>query len=156
MTDHDEAHDDKSFRVLDKRRFTSEGDAKPHEEETKASDKTADSPEPAANAPVPPETEEKSAPKRQATPDPAKRAPRPPIDFMGFVMSLATNALAALGALPHAEEHGLSKNLDLAREYIDILAMLMEKTRGNLTKEEEQTLSQLVTDLRLHYVHLGR
>ena len=143
MVDHEESHDDKNFRVVDKRRFTSEGEVR-LEEEAKASDRAVDSPKSAVK--------ESDTP-RPDTPDAANRVPRPPIQFMGFILSLATNALAALGVLPNAEEQGLPKSLDLAREYIDILAMLMEKTRGNLTQEEEQTLSQLLTELRLQYVH---
>lgn len=78
----------------------------------------------------------------------------PGVDFGMFVMSLASSALVQLGELPApGEETGEAPaNLPLAKQTIDILGMLEEKTRGNLTAEEAQLVQHLLYDLRLKYV----
>ena len=75
------------------------------------------------------------------------------IDFYTFVLSLASSAFVHLGDAPHPDT-GLPgvPDLALAHQTIDILAMLREKTKGNLTAEEEQFMDHLLTDLRLRYV----
>ena len=78
------------------------------------------------------------------------------MDFMAFIASLATNALAALGALPREQAQGMPVNPELAREYIDIIAMLQQKTRGNLSPPEEQALQRILTDLRINFVEQAR
>jgi hypothetical protein len=69
------------------------------------------------------------------------------------VLSLASSAFVHLGDAPHPDT-GLpgEPDLALAHQTIDILAMLREKTKGNLTMEEEQFMDHLLTDLRLRYV----
>ena len=75
------------------------------------------------------------------------------IDFYTFVLSLGSSAFVALGDAPHPETGELMKeDLRLAKQTIDILSMLSEKTRGNLTEEEARFLENLLTDLRLRYV----
>jgi hypothetical protein len=77
----------------------------------------------------------------------------PPIDFTTFVLSLSTSALLHLGALPLPEgEEAPPPNLELAKHTIDCIAMLEDKTRGNLTGEEERLLGQVLYDLRMRYV----
>jgi Domain of unknown function (DUF1844) len=76
----------------------------------------------------------------------------PQIDFGTFVMSLATSVLVHLGEVPHPEGAGVEPNFPIAKQTIDILGMLREKTRGNLTHEEAQLLDQLLYDLRMKYV----
>jgi hypothetical protein len=78
------------------------------------------------------------------------------LDFTAFVASIATNAIAGMGDLPGAEAQDLPKNLDLAKQYIDILAMLQDKTRGNLTQDEEQGLQQILTQLRMRFVEVSK
>jgi hypothetical protein len=75
------------------------------------------------------------------------------IDFYTFVLSLGSSALVHLGDTPHPETgEPVPANLPLAKQTIDLLVMLREKTKGNLTAEEEQFLEHLLTDLRLRYV----
>jgi hypothetical protein len=74
----------------------------------------------------------------------------PEIDFGTFVMSLASSVLVHLGEIDHPEATG--KNLPFAKQTIDILGMLQDKTRGNLTNEESQLLTNLLYDLRMKYV----
>lgn len=74
------------------------------------------------------------------------------MDFISFVASLATQALAALGALPEARAQGMPVSIEMAREYIEIIAMLQEKTRGNLSLEEQRLIENSLTELRFRYV----
>ncbi len=75
------------------------------------------------------------------------------IDFYTFVLSLGSSAFVHLGDAPHPETGEAGKpDLAFAKQTIDILAMLREKTRGNLTPEEERFLENLLTDLRFRFV----
>ncbi len=83
---------------------------------------------------------------------PEPKAPGP-IDFYTFVLSLGSSAFVHLGDTPHPETgEPVTPNLPLAKQAIDILAMLREKTQGNLTAEEEKFLENLLTDLKLRFV----
>jgi len=75
-----------------------------------------------------------------------------PIDFYTFVLSLGSSAFVHLGDAPHPETQEAAANLLLAKQTIDILGMLQEKTKGNLTPEEDRFLLALLSDLRLRYV----
>jgi hypothetical protein len=75
------------------------------------------------------------------------------IDFYTFVFSLGSSAFVHLGDAPHPESgEAMKPDLDIAKQTIDILAMLREKTRGNLTPEEDRFMENLLTDLRLRFV----
>ena len=74
-----------------------------------------------------------------------------PADFTTLVLSLSTSALMHLGEVPGVDGATLPKNLPLAAHTIDLLTMLEEKTRGNLTGDEERILSGVLYDLRLKY-----
>jgi hypothetical protein len=76
----------------------------------------------------------------------------PAIDFGTFVMSLASSVLVHLGELPHPDGENAAVNLPLAKQTLDILGMLQDKTRGNLTEEESKLLGNLLYDLRMKYV----
>lgn len=74
----------------------------------------------------------------------------PPIDFSTFIVSLRTSAMLHLGSGRDAKAESI--DLALARQEIDLLGILEEKTRGNLTGEEERLLSQILFDLRTRYI----
>jgi hypothetical protein len=76
---------------------------------------------------------------------------QPRIDFNTFILSLSTSALMHLGKLPGAEDEA-TVNLAHAKQSIDCIALLEEKTRGNLTGEEERLLNEVLYDLRLRFV----
>jgi Domain of unknown function (DUF1844) len=76
----------------------------------------------------------------------------PELDFGMFAMSLASSVLVHLGELAHPEAGAGATNLPLAKQTIDILGMLRDKTRGNLSQEEAQLLDNLLYDLRMKYV----
>ncbi|MFW6331733.1 MAG: DUF1844 domain-containing protein [Thermodesulfobacteriota bacterium] len=76
----------------------------------------------------------------------------PKMDFSMFIFSLNSSALVHLGLLEDPSTGQKSKNTAAAKQTIDILGMLEQKTRGNLTKEEEDMLKHILYDLRLMYV----
>lgn len=78
------------------------------------------------------------------------------VDFTTFVLSMGSSALVHLGDMSHPEAGQVAENLMLARQTIDILAMIEEKTRGNLTAEEARFLRDLLADLRLRFVERSR
>jgi len=79
--------------------------------------------------------------------------PDPELSFVAFVVSIASTAAIHLGDLADpATGQRLEPNLEGAKQMIDILTLLEEKTRGNLTAEERQVLEQVLYELRLHYV----
>lgn len=76
----------------------------------------------------------------------------PPIDFTTFVLSMSTACMAHLGEVEGPEGSGGDEvDLPMAKQTLDILEMIEEKTRGNLTGEEERILSQVLADLREAY-----
>jgi len=77
---------------------------------------------------------------------------RAPIDFYTFCLSLGSSAFMHMGDAPHPETGQVQPNLILAQQTIDLLGLLQEKTRGNLTEEEDRFLDNLLVDLRLRYV----
>jgi hypothetical protein len=80
----------------------------------------------------------------------------PAVDFHTFVLSLGSSALLHLGELEHPEGGASEKDLPLAKHTIDILSMLEEKTKGNLTSAEEKLIQSLLYDLRLRYVNASK
>jgi hypothetical protein len=74
----------------------------------------------------------------------------PNIDFNTFVLSLSTSALMHLGEIQGSED--VTVNLAHAKHSIDCIALLEEKTKGNLTGEEERLISEVLYDLRLRFV----
>jgi len=79
-----------------------------------------------------------------------------PASFVNFLSTLATNAIAALGGMAHPATGQRTVDLETGKFWIDILAMLKEKTNGNLHPKEAQLLEGLLGDLRLQYVQLVR
>jgi hypothetical protein len=79
------------------------------------------------------------------------------INFAAFVLSLAHTAAVHFGDVPDPVSGGAAPpNLPAAQQMIEILALLEEKTRGNLTAEERQLLDQILYELRLRYVEAGK
>jgi len=82
-------------------------------------------------------------------PEPTEQA----VTFVGFVISLAHTAAVYFGDVAGpGEQAPAAANLPAAQQMIDILALLEQKTRGNLTAEERQVLEQVLYELRLRYV----
>ena len=87
-----------------------------------------------------------------ATPVAEEPLPLPPATLEVLVTSLATQAMMALGFMPHPVSGKTEKQLDSAKHFIDTLGMLEEKTQGNRTPEESTLIERLLHELRLGYV----
>lgn len=74
------------------------------------------------------------------------------VDFRTFIISIGTSAMLHLGEIPDPDRGAPVVNLELARSTIDLLDLLKQKTAGNLTDDEAQTLDGLLYDLRLRFV----
>jgi hypothetical protein len=92
------------------------------------------------------------------TDEPSDKSPLglPAVDFHTFVLSLGSSALLHLGELEHPDVGAPQKDLPLAKHTIDILAMLEQKTKGNLTSAEAKLIESLLYDLRLRFVELSK
>jgi hypothetical protein len=76
----------------------------------------------------------------------------PEVDFNFFVLSLSSSAMMQMGVIPNPLTKKKEKNMEIAKQTIDIIAMLENKTKGNLTQEEDQFLSSILYDLRMKFV----
>ena len=127
----DEEREEPSFTVKDRRRFDSDGEII-EGEEVKAAEPDRSDVEPREDGAVP-------------------TAEMPQMDFVTFTISLARSAMMHLEGqeLPDGSRH---KDVEMARQSIDILAMLKEKTQGNLSQEEAKLLEQVLYELRMVFV----
>ena len=73
------------------------------------------------------------------------------VNFETFILSMGANALVHLGEDPHPETGDHERDLGLARQTIDLLSVLADKTRGNLTDQEARVLQATLYDLRVRF-----
>ncbi len=128
------SEDQGSFTISDKRHFTSEGEVR---RETAGQ---------AAPEPAPP-TADATAPKEEYAAGAEER-----IDFPSYILTYYTQGLVLLGEVPNPYTNKKEENLDAARHMIDILCLLQEKTRGNLDREEQQLLDNVLYELRMKFM----
>ena len=88
--------------------------------------------------------------------DTSNQSPLPTINFATFIFSLNSSALVQLGLMEDPMTGENTENLPLAKQTIDILSMLEEKTKGNLDTDEAAMLKNILYDLRIHYVKATR
>lgn len=127
----------KDFIIKDKRTFSEEDQEKKKAEKAESSGKEAKAPESQDAA---------------ASEEAEASYQLPAINFPTFIFSLNSSTLVHLGIIDDPASGKKVKNLSLAKQTIDILGMLEEKTRGNLTKDEESMLKNILYDLRMLYV----
>lgn len=135
---------DKPFKVQDRRRFSATGEAR-SEGDAPTSEPAPDVPQ---DVPVDAVAAEQAAAEQAAAyfGEPAE------LSFATFVISLSTQALALLGEIPDPVQGRTAVDLEGARQFIDILGILQEKTRGNLDAREGALLEGALYDLRMKYV----
>ena len=85
----------------------------------------------------------------------AQEGPLPAIDFTSFIFSISTSVLIQLGEIQDPFTQKSVKNLPLAKQTIDLIEMLKEKTKGNLTPEEERIIEYILYDLKMKYVKVA-
>lgn len=127
--------EEKGFIIKDRRSLDEEGELKDEkkEEEVKEEGK-----------------------KEEAKRDDAQRPPLPEVNFNSLIFSLSSSALLHLGEIADPQSGEKRKDLPMAKHSIDIIAMLKEKTTGNLTEEEEKFLDNILTDLRMRFVKAAK
>jgi len=128
----------KGFTVQDRRRFSPEtGEAR--------EEAAADSPKETAAAVK--TNEAQAAPAIEAQPEPL-----PDINFSTFVISLSTQALMHLGEITNPITGNIDTDVPAAKQMIDMLGMIREKTSGNLNANEARLMQDILFDLRMKYV----
>ena len=150
-----------NFKVTDRRLFNADGSPRDLPEEEKPEPKvtaTAATPPPVNEVP---EVASAPSPVEQAVPESEEEldeeeieGANDPASLVNFLMSIASNAASALGMMEHPVTHRREVDLQLGKHWIDVLGMLQSKTKGNLTKQEDQMLEGLLSDLRMQYVSL--
>ena len=143
MAKDEEEQESRGFKVQDRRRFVD------------ADDRTAAAPEP--------ETQ-REEPAPGASPEPPPHVHDDDVEqggfgemsFSTFVMGLTTQALMHLGEIPDPVHQDVHHDLPAAKQMIDLLGILREKTKGNLDAAEEQLLGEMLYDLRMRYVEVAR
>jgi hypothetical protein len=150
--------EEKPIRVVDRRLFTREGELRPGMEADEAPGESASAlPPPAATAPPASGFAAPSEPAPDAAAHPAPDSgPAASSEFLFLVQFLYSNALAALGVDPVSGAALPRRDLAFARRVIDALTALEFKTRGNLSFEETNLLSQVLYQLRMDYVDATR
>ncbi len=91
--------------------------------------------------------------------DPNEPSPQeflPPLDFSSIVLPIFTPALLKLGLLGEADQKEPKLNLELARRLIDILDLLKDRTKGNLTPDEEKFLDACLRELKASYLEKAK
>jgi len=138
----DQGPEEGSFKFKDKRRRFDEDDS-----DAKEPEETPDEP-----GDINPPEEIRSEPGPETRDD----AAAPPINFSTFILSLASSAAYHMGGFQDEVSGKTSVNLDLAKQSIDILAILEEKTKGNLNEEEANLLTHSLYDLRMKFVEISK
>ena len=137
--------ENKGFTVRDRRFSSTEPEQEAPAENAEAADQ-----EPQAEPESPPESEQAASQSAEAQAD--DDSPLPHINFATFIFSLNSSALVHLGVIEEPGTGQKTKNLSLAKQTIDILGIIEEKTRGNLTSDEDNLLKNILHDLRIMYV----
>jgi hypothetical protein len=130
----EEKKKDSGFVVKDKRLFGESAEDQPRQEPQSAA------------------AEEKKQ-KQETQQQPDQEKDYPAVNFTNFILSLSTSALFHFGDIPDSEDGSASqKNLPAAKQIIDILDMLNEKTKGNLDDNEKNLIQGVLYELKMRYV----
>lgn len=131
------AEEEKGFIIKDKRTFSPETGERRAEEPQEAKEETV---------------AEKESAQQEAEPAAGEEGQLPAVNFSTFIFSISSSALLHFGEIQDPTTGEKNKNLPMAKHTIDILAMLEEKTKGNLSPDEEQLFQNILYDLRIRYV----
>jgi len=126
--------EEQGFKVTDKRGFADDGEARDEQNSAKGEEERAG--EPGSSVGNPP----------QETPS------GPPIDFPSYILSYYTQGLVLLGEVPNPYTNKKEEDVEAARHIIDLLSMLEQKTKGNLSQEEQQLLEGVLYELRMKFM----
>lgn len=172
MIGRDDGEEEVTFKVADRRKFNADGSVRDGivlepetttplpAEELVASTTTAQAAAPESSLYDETVANEESAGfdelDRAGSPDDEIPGADDPASFVNFLSTLATNAAVSLGAVPHPATGKRSVDLETGKYWLDVLAMISEKTKGNLHPQEARLLEGLLADLRMQYVTVVR
>jgi hypothetical protein len=128
------AEEEKGFVIKDRRAFDDKGDVKDQERK---------------------EEPRKEETRKKAPADKEEGMPLPEVNFNSLIFSLSSSALINLGEIADPGTGQKQKDLPLAKHTIDTIAMLKDKTKGNLDSEEQRFLDTILADLRWRYVKMA-
>jgi hypothetical protein len=136
-----EKEEEKGFVIKDRRRFAEGAETEENKQEPRSE---------AASA----AGEQKSAQPEETSgrDDEQARGPLPEVTLATFIFSLSSSALVHLGEIPEPETNRTLVDLPIAKQIIDTLGMLQDKTKGNLDQDEERLLKSVLYDLRMRYI----
>lgn len=127
----------RGFKIQDRRRFSPET-GEPRDESVDSAQRENASSRPAGSVEAPP----------------SERATSSEINFSTFVISISTQALMHLGEIPNPVDGKVEKDVLVAKQMIDIMNVLREKTQGNLDQAEQKLLEDALYDVRMRYVEV--
>jgi hypothetical protein len=125
------ADEEKGFVIKDRRAFDDKGEVKDQEQK---------------------EEPRKEEPGKKASARETEEMPLPEVNFNSLIFSLSSSALINLGEIADPHTGQTQKDLPLAKHTIDTIAMLKDKTKGNLNPEEQRFVDTILADLRWRYV----
>jgi len=136
---------EEKIKATDRRKFDREGKLKEKYQKAREEKPLEEAREKQGEA-------EKTAPEEKPPKEEKGRTTLPPVDFSSFILSLSTTVLIQLGKLadPAAKEKKI--NLEGAKQMIDLIHMLKEKTKGNLNQKESALLDNLLYELKMKYM----
>lgn len=129
--------EEKGFVIKDRRSFDEKGELK--DSETEKDKKTEDE-------------KKEDETKTKAPEEETERPPLPEVNFSTLIFSLSSSALFHLGEIADPQTGEKKQDLPLAKHAIDTIVMLREKTKGNLTEEEQKFIDSVLNDLQWRYV----
>jgi len=128
------AEEEKGFVIKDRRAFDDKGDVKDQERK---------------------EEPRKEETRKKAPVEETEGMPLPEVNFNSLIFSLSSSALINLGEIADPHTGQTHKDLPLAKQTIDTIAMLKDKTKGNLNAEDQRFLDTILADLRWRYVKIA-
>lgn len=153
------------FKVVDRRKFNAEGQRRTDNADVQAEEpKSAPVQEPVRPAAVPPATPPAAEQPTQASapaPEPGEQADKrrgkpAAISFLEFIESLYMQAVIGMGLVADPVTGIVNRNLEITRQMIEIIAMLREKTKGNLDPAESNTIENVLYELRMNFVAVSK
>ena len=145
----DQEGEEKDFKVEDKRKIgREEAEGGGEEKAGKPSEQSA-----TQDTGTKADSKEESRTEEQTEPEGYEL---PPIDFASFIISLSTSVLIYLGEIPDPLSNEKKTDLISAKQTIDLISLLKEKTKGNLTQQEDEFMENILYDLKMRFVKASK
>lgn len=144
------------LKVTDKRKFNFDGSVREGVEIEKETPKAEAPKPPVEKAELPQKFEMQEVEQIESEADEDYPDAENPASFVNFLSTLATNAAASLGAMPHPVTGQRTVDLESGKYWIDVLSMLKDKTNGNLHPKETELMNGILSDLKMQFVQINR